>query len=577
MNEVGQLLRRIGSRDSLSWASFWGVFVVNFSITLEANSFRWDAYGVAQIGIIIASQFVLYLPSVLLWFTLRNGGRRPILMGLAFAAGSQLRTAVIVAGFSMLPGPFDPNYVFRSASSLLLFGGMMMVFAVFTESIRQIRRNEHRLEVARSRIRSLEQDVLARMSHQHAETLDRIRGLIDRALNKSRAAEIATDLRSSLDEVIRPLSRQLASSIPEVPTDPYDSDSGAQLNFVQLIRAAATRPVFAPFLQASVFMITITPFAVETGTLAYTLAVLPLGWGLISSVLWLVNQTIGYSLHQHAETLSPVRLVLEYGVRLVIGAGAVSAATIGIGVVGEFEDSESYIWTTVMFHVSFAVLYLFTRAATLIAARHDSDVTEVLQALDWEVTRVQGVAWEQQRRFALALHGPLQGALMALLYRFEEQHTDSDTRELRDIARQELMNVLNDVSSPENRVEDFESVIDQLRTLWEGIAEIQLALTSEARTVLADDVTCRAIAIDVVREAVSNAIRHGKADAIVLLVIAEEGSLELRVRNNGAEQDGQVSERGLGSSFMDEVCLSWSLEHKGSATVLTARIPWSGG
>ena len=73
------------------------------------------------------------------------------------------------------------------------------------------------------------------------------------------------------------------------------------------------------------------------------------------------------------------------------------------------------------------------------------------------------------------------------------------------------------------------------------------------------DPALRTTLVDVVAEAVTNAVRHGGAEAVaVRLAEAGDGRLALEVAD-----DGRAAERGtpgMGSQLLDEVSPDWSLE-----------------
>ena len=81
-----------------------------------------------------------------------------------------------------------------------------------------------------------------------------------------------------------------------------------------------------------------------------------------------------------------------------------------------------------------------------------------------------------------------------------------------------------------------------------------------------------ACASEVVREAVSNAVKHGKAEHVVIaLEQTNPHLLGITVTNDGQPLPAEI-EAGYGSTILDEVAFAWQLENRGGFTVLGAAI-----
>ena len=76
---------------------------------------------------------------------------------------------------------------------------------------------------------------------------------------------------------------------------------------------------------------------------------------------------------------------------------------------------------------------------------------------------------------------------------------------------------------------------------------------------------------EVLREAVSNASKHGKATKVEITVNIEDSVLVLEAKDNGSSSNTGKTQ-GLGTELLDDVCSSWSLEpDRKSGMILTAR------
>ena len=131
------------------------------------------------------------------------------------------------------------------------------------------------------------------------------------------------------------------------------------------------------------------------------------------------------------------------------------------------------------------------------------------------------------------------------------------------------------LDEPEGSVVTFEQGLERMRSTWEGACVIDDEVSPVAAEVMvADGVIC-SILIDIVSEAVSNAVRHGGATSVEVSINMDEhvdglGLVVLRVVD-----DGKVPEEGLpglGTALLTRCTYDWSLS-RAVPTTLVARLP----
>jgi anti-sigma regulatory factor (Ser/Thr protein kinase) len=76
---------------------------------------------------------------------------------------------------------------------------------------------------------------------------------------------------------------------------------------------------------------------------------------------------------------------------------------------------------------------------------------------------------------------------------------------------------------------------------------------------------------EIVSEAVTNAVVHAGATAVLVELDINDQLLRLSVSNEGELPDGYSP--GLGLRLLDESTLSWGISNQGGRTVLTAELP----
>jgi signal transduction histidine kinase len=79
---------------------------------------------------------------------------------------------------------------------------------------------------------------------------------------------------------------------------------------------------------------------------------------------------------------------------------------------------------------------------------------------------------------------------------------------------------------------------------------------------------------EIVKECVSNAIRHGEASQVTVSISDPlDGSISISITNNG---DAKISaQQGVGSLMLDEVTMNWSRELTDSGVQVLAKVALS--
>jgi nitrate/nitrite-specific signal transduction histidine kinase len=149
-------------------------------------------------------------------------------------------------------------------------------------------------------------------------------------------------------------------------------------------------------------------------------------------------------------------------------------------------------------------------------------------------------------------------------------------------ANQKLVGELNEMISstivlldlPDEEQPALEQSLADLAEFWDGVAKIRYKLTPAAKRVLATHPVTSATAIELIREACSNAVRHGKASQIrvEVSVSKDQNRLELNVSNDGSLVK-MTTKPGLGTKLLNELALWWNLRSAGTTTVLDAITP----
>jgi two-component sensor histidine kinase len=153
---------------------------------------------------------------------------------------------------------------------------------------------------------------------------------------------------------------------------------------------------------------------------------------------------------------------------------------------------------------------------------------------------------------------------------------DADKKTL-DLAKKDLDRAIAALSSPPTLEVKFDPAIKEVVSTWQGVCDIDIEIAPNIKKFVAKDSRLSMCVNEIVKEAISNAVRHGDArTAQVSMKLAEDGVINLTVANDGHAPRIGVR-KGLGGALLDELTVDWSLDFDSATdqTILTARLPFS--
>jgi signal transduction histidine kinase len=194
--------------------------------------------------------------------------------------------------------------------------------------------------------------------------------------------------------------------------------------------------------------------------------------------------------------------------------------------------------------------------------------------LTHEVALFEQQLWAARKNWSLVIHGTVQASLTAALTRLNA--TDADNKTLA-LAKKDLDRAVASLSATPSLQLKFNDAVKQIVATWQGVCEIELVVPAPVKKIAAKDLRLSMCINEILKEAISNAVRHGDARcAQVSMSLIEDQVIDLVVTNDG-QAPRQGSRKGVGSSLLDELTVSWSLSFDETAqkTKLHARLPFS--
>lgn len=393
-------------------------------------------------------------------------------------------------------------------------------------------------------LREAERELRTRAREILEPELVEIRRMLEERLGQDDADVVADRLMSSVRNVVRPASHQLATPT-YLPARDIPTVVPVRFNIFrdEMDVPAAIRPewlvgVFLIFLATSVVALQ----DAWIRTLPTVLSLCAMG-GFIALVK-----------HAWPRRFRTMRVASGF---LLITLLYVASFTAQYTLDSRFFGvSNRFVQPVTSFLVTTTVAVAFTLIA--IHSEHAESTRMKLITINSQlmelVARMRRQLWLCHRAVALTVHGQLQSMLVATAMRL--RLTADDTPIAVDLRR--LDDVLTSISTPGLNSVMLLDTLDELREIWSGVVVIEYEISPEALARMYEDAGLTTCASEVCREAVTNAIRHGGATTIHIAVGAVTAGLALTVVDDG--QGVAVDyHAGLGLTMMDQTCLSWTL------------------
>ena len=562
-----RLLTQIGSRYALSnqvlllfLLPAYGTGLIFESLRLETNLL--ERFLVATAGYLAAVAVLLVARSLIAGKELRS---RPVFVLSAFLLAGLARGAVLL-GLDVLTGQQTVGQeLFR------LLGGPIFTFVTFTlaavlasnyqrhrESLAALADERYRLQIRSAGIR-------AKVQIQREELLSKIRSLLDPAIAKIQAnltgrssTEAIDSLRSTVDDVVRPLSLEVAEA-----SDELEAESGKAV-----IREKAPIPsrimlgeFIVPLWATLILSIVLVPasFLLEGPIGAITI--------LLSAFL---SMFIGLGVFQFLTIKLPVHPYLA--ALAVPSFSAVSLIPIYyVAEVLQWNVTVSQVNALLLFGVSVGITTFAAQFAQLQRKATTEKLVGVNQQLEILNAALRQELWLNRRRTASVLHGPVQAALFASAMKLSQEQ--KPTPELVAEVERDIAAAIEKLNNPSNQEgEDISDLLNQIIEIWSDAAEITIEIPDDLEAAIARQPLASEALIEISREFITNAIKHGKASK-VSLTVSRLDDLRIAIK---VVDDGQglppSAKPGFGSKLLSELSLVWSQTREGDSTLSYAEI-----
>lgn len=559
-------MRSIGGPYSVTWFAFWVTLAQNLIHHLSASPEINGHWGVRMLAV-LASQLVMFGILLLARSTfLRHTATRPrpIATLVTFVLAGAARGLVLILIVSVVVPLSLAEILLRPVAGAYTYAVTLALCSYLASVFHENKKMLVEAERAQAVLVQAREAASRDLAHQRSEAVEQIRAdlLVQfDALTASSPQLRPQQLDEFLDDALRPTSHRLASAIEKwQPRGALPVE--AKLRFRRVVGSVGLVPPFAPVLQASfvcVFCLAIVAAVpMPRGPLALLVIFLST-WGFL---------TLGNSVLARACTGMPAtRRLIAVVLMTLVSSLAVSVSWAAALVGTDYFHSGMFygLFLTPLL----AAMSIAAKAALTGQRELESELEQSREELRWDIVRVHQLQWQQQKKAARALHGPVQGVIIA-----EAMRMGVGPEELRSTTRlRRILELALDEAIGHDGVADLDTAVEVLVSSWSALCRVHAKVMPGARSIEGDRVALSCL-VDLVGEATGNAVRHGGARNVRITIHqVSERVLRVDVTDDGQHREAS-QRRGLGSQILDDCCLEWWRTSESGGTRLLFLLPF---
>ena len=501
-----------------------------------------------------------------------RGASRIVLALVVFGGTESLRTGLFSHIMVMNGVPLDMLLPHR-----LLGGGMtgMLVIGIVSLLLAdrdQYTRDYEKLMDRQAQLTRELEDLNHTIGRFIDDLMTTVREAVDSALRpigspagSPSTREVVEHIVNVSEHVVRPLSQEVSSALPK---NTLGAETQPRISFRRVFElttvVAPFQPVVMPlvifmlFFSASLFLV-----PPRTGVALLLLTMVG---------VWLSHALAARFLHSRMPQWSMVWRVVVASA--IYPFGFVMSVTVilverGYGTTIDRLSSISYVLIIVtLVSWGLAVIPAIRGGRQEIIKEVQAATVSLLQVRARNEVRLR----RDKQRLSSIIHGDIQAILMATALKLQRQKFSAQQlRDAIDHARTAIDESLKHATSPASR-KTLGSVHQSLSDFWDGIVTLHWDIDPDLHLVVDSDEDLPETIFQVLREAITNSAKHGKAETVnISLTVDEEKRIECQVSDNGSFISA-TRIPGAGIGFLHAVSESVSLERVGDKTVLTVAL-----
>ena len=554
---MARAIRQIGTRYAFFYEVIAG-FSVPALITNIVNDYAWQHGNLVDWLLIsfsgyAAAALVFIVGRVL--FIWREKVSTIAVLATFIVAG--LARGVVIYSMGTWLGQVTSNelayrLVGSTVYSLFMLGLITVLVSNGSRSAQKVDELEHQIVLLQDSLITLREQ----LASQKAELLGRVKALVNpmmqgliQKVSSSRASgsvvEAVASLKDAVDQDLRPLSLSVSAEAQPFKLADLSRAKRKFRLFTRVVEPIEVASLIVPTWMTLLLVVMGTPTAThifgEKGIIQVMTAAALTFFGLSLAEYLLRDRWF-----KQEAAFAIVMVTCA-----VLGLICDLALTLSPANTVDYRPGRTAAFVVVLGLAFFiGQLYQFQRE---LATRRLTEINESLEKLTANARRE---LWVYRRKVATVLHGPVQARLYASAIRLSQ--AKRITKPLIDRVSRELSEALAELDFEQRASESLRQVMRQIIDVWSGQCEIFTAIDKDVYWLTKRNGDFADALIEVIRESISNAIKHSHATEIEVRASLVGDLVKLEVIANGTTPNPGNS-RGFGSRLYDDLTYCWSL------------------
>lgn len=495
---------------------------------------------------------------------------RALATGLAWLVSTICSMAVAFSVVSLISQQPIPQYrldsmffdVLATFVNLASYSIVIAAIARYRQSSKALRSELSSLALLRKGVATQISQVRERYSRQVRGSVEPVLTELTAAIQALDANEVMQRARAAIEQVVLPLNREIetyvSSELDDIPEPPSDARSRITFReiFTQRIQLSS---LILPFTTSIIFVASLL------GAFVYIFGEQGLAAGLLSMVVLFIMQLATLWALRSLEINILFAAVVSFAAcalaaMISVYAGASLLNTASIEAV-KFLQLGVFIVTFAI--AIFQIAIVTTNSHLERIAKLNDDYAALLKNRDAKLRKLK-------LRISNSIHADVQGKLRAVLLRVKSGGLREDNISQLTDDLNHIQAVLRELGA--EREIDFLAELAALKEFWSGVCEIEFDKQPQALQLVSRDRDLAGATVEVIVEAIANAVKHGSAKTVNVTLDSEDEVLKLSVQNDTNPIRSSVPSTGSGSRRFDDLCRSWSLSERDSLTVFEAEL-----
>lgn len=485
----------------------------------------------------------------------------------AMVAGVGVTWARMMAGLDAVP-----LWLVRTGSAMMHITAMTILLWLAVSNIRLHYQRLEALTEEHDRLDELDLQATRQLADINVEAVEAVRTRILRGLQRSgplNAQATRAMWTSTLEDIVRPLSRQLESETEDWAAPTPAARRPQRIDWKAAMLDGTAPALFNPVGVLVILNLIGAPMNLGRVGVVFTAQFIAISAVVVWPIYWLMRR-IAIRLAGQAGGGRRIAAFLAMCVLSGVMFGAVMLPlTLGA------PQPLRFMYLCPIFTAIVAFCWGLAAAAQNQARATEQELAESAADLQWQLVRSRELHRQRRRALAHALHGRVQAALAAGIIELDQAIAkDVASDALVDAIHGRIISCVRELDLHDTEPSSIEVVADKIRATWAGLLALTVTIDPLLETALRTDSQCLMTLNDLIPELVFNSVKHGGSrNVAVHLERVDHRTMRLIAASVDTAHVTPTGGTGLGSRLLDTCAITWSRTSQEDCSVTTVLLP----